>query len=421
MLKLSHHKIMQKGYVTHQSKRHYVPGKWPREMKKAPAEVQAAYRLLVRRLLGDKSVEAQAEEPVLSGELTILELCGRYLKSCKEEEGPKTFPVMRSVVQGLVKFCPYLPAKDFGPLKLKQYRDHLIQIGYYRVKRSTGESTHHQYTRSGINYTTKRIRKIFRWAVGQEIVSAERHQSLLSVLPLRTGRTKAPEAKKIVQVSDEIVSRTLPHLSAPIAAMVRLQHLTGMRPGEVCRLSTPEIDRSDPECWIYTPAEHKTAHLDKHRVVAFAATAQAVLEPWLRDDDKPLFSPAERMAARKLVLRENRKTKVQPSQEDRSKPDPKKAPGEAYTTLSYGRAIAKACADKGIPSWSPNQLRKRAAQRVLETQGLDAKDVSALLGNDPEVAKRFYLEAAKTKAKSVALAVEEVGKVSQEKSSPPVK
>ena len=407
MLKLCHHKLTNRGYVTYERKRHYVPGRWPSDLKKAPAVIEEGYRLLVRKLLGDQTAKDVAEQMALPGDLTIAELCKLYLKSCQKNEDHRTFSVMKSVVKPLVRFSTHLPAKDFGPLKLQEFRNRLIKTGYDRIKPSTGKVTHHEYTRSGINYFAKRVKKIFRWAVTQELYPAEQLHALQAVLPLRKGRTAAPEAKEITQVTDVIINQTLPHLPPPIAAMVKIQRLSGMRPGEVCRLSMPEIDRTDPECWIYIPAEHKTAHLNKHRVVAFVSEAQRVLEPWLREDDKPLFSPQEWMSERKRIMRENRKSKVQPSQVDRSKANPSRRPGDAYTTFSYGKVIAQACKAHNIPCWCPNQLRKRAAQRVLETAGLDVTDAAALLGNDPAVARRFYLQAAKAKAKTVALAVEQ--------------
>ena len=80
MLKLSHHKPTSRGYVTHKGKRYYVPGRWPADQKKAPLEMEAAYRLLVRQLLGDPTVVDLREQALLSGDLTMSELCCRYLK-----------------------------------------------------------------------------------------------------------------------------------------------------------------------------------------------------------------------------------------------------------------------------------------------------------------------------------------------------
>ncbi len=63
-------------------------------------------------------------------------------------------------------------------------------------------------------------------------------------LALKRGRCHAPEAPKIVPVSDAVVEATLPHLTAVVADMVRLQRLLGCRPGEICDLTPRIIDRS---------------------------------------------------------------------------------------------------------------------------------------------------------------------------------
>lgn len=43
-----------------------------------------------------------------------------------------------------------------------------------------------------------------------------------------------------------VVEATLPFLPVAQATMARLQLLTGMRPGEVCRMTAAEVDRSGP-------------------------------------------------------------------------------------------------------------------------------------------------------------------------------
>jgi hypothetical protein len=46
----------------------------------------------------------------------------------------------------------------------------------------------------------------------------------------------APELPPVRPVDDEVVEATLPYLPEIVADMVRLQRLTGARPGEVCGL-----------------------------------------------------------------------------------------------------------------------------------------------------------------------------------------
>ena len=52
-----------------------------------------------------------------------------------------------------------------------------------------------------------------------------------------------------------------------------------------------DVDRSG-DVWRYTPAEHKTEHQGKRRVVAIAPRAQAILLPYLlRDAESFCFCP----------------------------------------------------------------------------------------------------------------------------------
>ena len=95
-------------------------------------------------------------------------------------------------------------------------------------------------------------------------------------------------------VSVAVVKATLPHLTAPLAAMVKLQLLTGARPGEIASLRPRDVDRSDPASWVYRPGSHKTEHHGRDRVIVLGPRAQKVLRPWLdRDPDMNCFRPAE--------------------------------------------------------------------------------------------------------------------------------
>ena len=100
-------------------------------------------------------------------------------------------------------------------------------------------------------------------------------------------------------------------------AMVRLQRLTGMRPGEVRQMRACDIDCSFEE-WIYIPWEHKTEHHGLPRMICLEPRCQAILTYRMDRENEPqrwLFSPNEAMAERHAKARERCKTKVQPSVE----------------------------------------------------------------------------------------------------------
>src|SRR5262249_4156280 len=156
-----------------------------------------------------------------------------------------------------------LPAADFGPTKLETVRQRMILAGV---------------SRNVINQRVGRIKRMFCWAVSKEHVPANVHHALVTGKGLQQGRTNAPEPLPIEPVPPGDVDATLPVLSPTVASMVKVQLMTGCRPGEICGMTATEIDRSGP-IWIYRPAQHKTAWRGKKREIAIGPKAQEVLQP----------------------------------------------------------------------------------------------------------------------------------------------
>jgi integrase len=145
------------------------------------------------------------------------------------------------------------PAAEFGPKSLKALRQTMID----------GDGL----ARSTINQRIQKIVRVFRWAVSEELIPAAVYQGLRTVEGLRRGRDGAREAPRVQPVPEEHIEAVLPLVSAPIAAMIRVQYLTGMRPGEVMRIRGCEIDRSGA-VWVYRPSRHKTLELGRSREIA---------------------------------------------------------------------------------------------------------------------------------------------------------
>src|SRR5262249_24253725 len=141
-----------------------------------------------------------------------------------------------------------------------------------------------------------------------------------------------------------------------LADMVRLQLVTGMRPGEVCTMRAIDIDMTGP-VWLYRPSRHKTEHHGHTRIIAIGPRAQEIVRRHLKTEIQAyLFSPADSIAEFRAELRRHRKSKVQPSQENRAKTTPNRRPGLRYTKSSYANAVADAC-NRAFPP--PEQLRPR--------------------------------------------------------------
>ena len=227
------------------------------------------------------------------------------------------------------------PAIDFGPLKLKTVRDEMIRL---------------DWCRNTINRHVDRLKHVFKWAVGAELLPGEVHYRLVAIEPLQKNRSAARETPKVKAVPDAQVDAVLPFLSPQVRAMVELQRLTGARSGELCRMRTCDVDTSDKGMWIYRPPEHKTAHHDQVREIYIGPKARAILEPLLRPDVQAfIFSPAEAAGWHLEQRRKKRETPMTPSQlarAERSKRqslDRERAPGDHYTPNSFAEAIERAC------------------------------------------------------------------------------
>ncbi len=180
---------------------------------------------------------------------------GHYLK---DGEPTSEIGVLKVTLRTLRQLYGSTPAEEFGPLKLKAYREQLVRDGL---------------SRPGVNERVERVKRVFKWAVSEELVTPAVYQALATVTGLQAGRTTAWEPDPVEPVDPEVVEATLPHLPPIVADMVRLQLLTGMRPGEVCSVRPVDVDRTG-EVWAYRPALHKTQRHRKARTIFIGTEAK---------------------------------------------------------------------------------------------------------------------------------------------------
>jgi integrase len=267
-------------------------------------------------------------------------------------------------------------ASDFSPLKLKAVRQAMIDAGLARTT---------------INQRIGRIVRVFKWAASEELVPAAVYLALKTVSGLPKGRSEAREPEPVRPVPDVEVEAIKPHVARQVWAMIELQRLTGMRPGEVVIMRGCDIDRAG-DVWSYTPAKHKTAHHGKGRRVPIGPRAQEVLMPWLRPDPSEyLFSPREAMGEFRAEQRLTRKTPLYPSQRDRKRnPNTNVRLRNHYTTQTYNHAIGYGCRRAGIPLWHANQLRHSAAIWIRRHTDLDA--ARTVLGHSDLKTSEIYAQ-----------------------------
>jgi integrase len=280
----------------------------------------------------------------------------------------------------------HTPARDFGPLALKAVRNTMIEAGL---------------SRKLINQRVGRIRRCFKWAVGEQLVPANVFHGLLAVEGLAAGRSPAKDRPPVRPVDDATIEKTLGVVSRHVAAMIRLQRLSGARPQDVCQLRWCDIDTTG-DVWVYRPPAHKTAWRGMVRAVYFGPQAQAILAGFRNDDPTAfVFSPRDARQEQYAAMRAARKTKVQPSQVSRARPRPNRSPGGRYSTNPYARHFERACKLPGIEPWRPTRLRHARATEIRQRYGLEEAQVS--LGHSRADVTQVYAQRNEALALRVAL------------------
>ncbi|MGD8453616.1 MAG: site-specific integrase [Phycisphaerae bacterium] len=224
---------------------------------------------------------------------------------------------------------------------------------------------------------TTAVLALYRWAVANELVPVDTYQRLKTVEPLRHVKRK-----RVLPAPDAAIAAVRKLVGRQVGAMIDLQLVTGMRPGEVVVMRPCDIDMSE-KVWVYRLDSHKTAYRGRERVVYLGPQAQEILRPFLRGraTTAHCFSPVEAEAEWRLERRKARKTPLscgnRPGTNRQARPQ--RRPGAAYTTRTYGQAVERACQRAGAGHWSPHQLRHNYATEVRRRYGLEAARI--LLGH----------------------------------------
>jgi hypothetical protein len=420
--KYRHHKPSGQAVVTLDGHDHYLGRHGTEASKQEYDRLIAEWLASGRRLpRGGDRLDGLSVNELLLAYVQFAELYYRH------PDGRPTTEV-RNIKQGLrplKQLYGHTIAAAFDSLALETLREQMARDGRCRNR---------------INKDVARIKRLFRWGTGKKLIPPAVYQGLQAVEGLRAGRSGARESVPVRPVPDAVVEATVPHLPRQVAALVTLQRLTGMRPGEAVVLRGIDLEMRE-QVWLYRPGSdrgphgaHKNAYRGHQRVILIGPKGQEVLRPWLRLNlQEYLFQPREAVAEFRAELRKKRKTKVWPSQQNCRKRRPKRQPGEYYTIVSYAHAIYRAC-DLAFPPpaplarqgdetkskwgrrlseeqkaelhawrkrhrWHPNQLRHAKATEIRREAGLDAARV--VLGHRSPQITEVYAEIDVNKAAEV--------------------
>jgi integrase len=221
---------------------------------------------------------------------------------------------IRQALRFVRKLYGPTPAAAFTPLALKAVRQTMIDHPItHRVKvtdEKTGEIRledrvlRYGLSRRVINKQIGRIKRMFSWAVENELVPASVHRALARVKGLRKDKTGAREKEPVKPVADAHVQAVLPFVPPMIRTMILVQQLCGGRPQDLVEMKPRDIDRSG-KVWMYRPGRHKSEHHERERVVFLGPRAQALLMPYLDAirSDEYVFSPIRAETTRLAAIR----------------------------------------------------------------------------------------------------------------------
>ncbi len=323
------------------------------------AEVsKAEYDRVVREwLINNRQLPAHPG----GGSISVAELMNSYwawVQTHYVKEGKPTGEqgAIKAALRPVLKLYGHVDVTEFGPQALITCREAMVERGWCRKT---------------VNKHVGRVKRMFAWGTERELVTGSVYHALLAVKGLRRGRTAAKESLAVLPVTKEHMEAAILHVSAQVAAMIRLQWATGMRPGEVVLMRSCDIDRADDETWTYKPMRHKTEHHGHARLVPLGPLSRSIIEPFLdRPDEAFLFDPREAEEARNARRRMQRATPMRPMDRRRKrKTNPKRAARDRYGVDSYRRAVERACQQADVPKWTPHRLRHSAATRIERVAG----------------------------------------------------
>jgi len=371
------HKGSGQGYVNVEGRRIYLG------LDGKPETTQRYHQFIAEWMA------AGCQPRIAPNEITVKEVIARYWiyanQYYRNADGSVSTEIknVRLALRPVNELYSMTKATQFGPVALRAVRQKMIERGMCR---------------GSINRQIGRVKRVFKWAVSEELIPGEVYHALQAVPGLRRGRCEARESDPIKPVPDEHINAIRPFVGKQVWAIIQLQLLTAARAGEITTIRPIDIDTSG-NIWVYQPESHKTAHHGHERNIYIGPRAQEVLRPFLlRRVDAFCFSPAEADAERRAILAEQRTTPLSCGNRagTNRKAKPKRTPGAVYSVDAYRRAIARACDRAGVPRWHPHRLRHNAATHLRKEFGLETARI--ILGHRSVAITTIYAEADQQKA-----------------------
>jgi integrase len=357
---LRRHKHSQQHYV-------WVPAeKKPRYFGKDPLKAQLGYQAYIAELCGRPA-------PPRAGVATVANVLEAYrLHAIAKYKAKSEINRILEALDSVNDLHGTQPANSFKARAFAEVRRSMLS----KSKRK-GKAKGLPRSRNYVNKLAKSIQTAWRWLATQELISAESAASVCSVGPLREGDGGA-ELGDVLPPHPGDVQKTLDTCGPMLADMLRVQLLTGARPGEIRTMRAEDISRAEDQpiplpgtkrtvaarkigetlVWMMAPGSHKTKNRGKARAIPIGPKAQAILDTWIPARGGYVFKTAR---------------------------------GTIYSKASYARAVQRACDRAKVARWAPGQLRHKAGTDIAEQ--FDDATAAAVLGHAAgSNATKIYVE-----------------------------
>ena len=304
---------------------------------------------------------------LLDRHLEHIDATGRYRKN---GEPTRTRAWIVAIGKAFRAFAGSMPVSRCTEATLVAFRDQLER--------------NQEITRRGINRKITTLLQVFRWGRVRGLVQKTVWADVSTIEPLKRGEVgdRAEHGRARRAVTPEEVQRIVAHCCPQVAAMLQLQVMCGMRPGEVLAMRWADIqktgfDGSESGAWLYVvPGGGKTGHHGHVTRYFLMKAAQQILERFPATPLAAIFSPAVAMAERRKKLRAARKSSVQPSQRERDRAAQHDY-ADSWGINEYRRHILRACELAGIKPFTPHEVRHGFVTWAANTLGLGAAAAAA--------------------------------------------
>lgn len=362
-------------------------------------EAQDAYARII--------AESQSEFADIDNysDVTVAMLCSAFCKDAQQRAdnerlkfATKDLNHYKTAIRQLIRLYGDTPVTKFNASCFRAFRQHLVNIapttekkicGVYannerNIKKGVAGKPKYIYTKKPwtenyVKTLTRYVKIIFSWGVGHDLVPPAVSDRFKHVETLQSDLdVKQPR----LDVSDDIIKKTLPWLTPTVRDMVIIQRQNALRPNEVCNLRVGDIDKSG-EFWTVT----KMTKTKVPMIIKFCQSDREIIARRIKNKgaDEFVFTPIEAVQEQWAEKANTRQTKVQPCQQaraERVKDTKLNRYKPCYDVNSYRRAIEYAIKKArkngvNIPHWTPYQLRHTAVTVTSYEHGREAASMLA--------------------------------------------